>query len=112
MTKRIKIIVSHTAKANDKQYVEQTIDSIIDALHDFTNTVTHLFIDKDKDNLYVSFNLKVSNLGDLCWMLIKEYLSCLRQTEDKIDISIDEVEEDGTGTIYKFYKYIPNEEVR
>lgn len=105
MTKQIKLIVENIYKSQDKRYVSDTLDAIVDSLTDFKQTVSNIGLHRDENTFYVKFKLKVNKMGDLVWILCKEFLSCIKQTEPKLDIQIDEVEEDGNGTTYKFYSY-------
>lgn len=105
MTKRIKLKVEKINNADDKKYVNETLDHIVDSLSDYPETVSDIGIIRDKDFFYIKFILKVSRIGDFVWVLCKEWLSCLRETESSLDISIDEVETNGTGITYKFYSY-------
>lgn len=110
MTKRIKVIIENINKAKDKRYVNDTIDAIVDSLHDFPNTISNIGLFRDKTTFYTTFNLKVSKLGDMCWVLINEWLSCIVQTEEKVDVTIDSVEEGEVGITYKLYAYKSKED--
>lgn len=105
MTKQIKVIIEHITRARDKKYVNQTIDNIIDSLYDFPYAVSNIGFTRDKDLFYIKFNLKVCKTGDMVWCLIHEFLSCIVQTENKVNITIDSIEEGEIGTTYKLYAY-------
>lgn len=109
MTKHIKLIVDRITKAKDKKYVNDTIDSIIDSLHDFPSIVEHIGLSREKDIFYIKFDMKVSKTGDLVFVLVKEWLSTIYETEPKLSISINEIEEDSDrGITYRFFDYVPN----
>ena len=105
MTKRIKVIIENIQRAKDKHYVNETIDAIVDSLHDFPNTISNIGLYRDKQTFYTTFNLKVSKIGDMAFVLIQEFLSTIVQTENKVDITIDSVEENNIGTTYKLFNY-------
>lgn len=108
MTKQIKIIVDKIDKADDKKYVTEIIDSILEALYDFPNTVTQINLHRDDEVFYTTFKLKVSKLGDMIFVLMTEFLSCIVQTEPKVDVTIDAVEDDGNGITYRLYSFKAN----
>lgn len=111
MTKHIKLRIERITKCKDKKYVDDVIDSIIDSLHDFPNTVEKIGLCRNKDMFIVKFDLKVSKLGDLVWMLVKEFMSTIYETEPLIELSISETEDKAqTGITYKFFTYKPHEE--
>jgi hypothetical protein len=110
MQKRIKLILENITKAKDKKYVNDTIDSIIDSLHDFPYAVSNIGFHRDKDIFYVKFNLRVCKTGDMVWCLIQEFLSCVVQTENKVNVTIDSVEEGEVGITYKLYAYKSKED--
>lgn len=105
MTKKIKVIIENIQRAKDKHYVNDTIDAIVDSLHDFPNTISNIGLYRDKQTFYTTFNLKVSKIGDMAFVLIQEFLSTIVQTENKVDITIDSVEENNIGTTYKLFNY-------
>ena len=108
MDKRISVMVDNITKANDRPFVYSTIDNIIEGIYDFEGIATRIHLDRSASSFAIFFNLKICRDGDLLWVLIKEYLATLLETESKLDITIDEVEEDGTGTTIKLYKYKSN----
>jgi hypothetical protein len=111
MTKHIRLRIERITKCKDKKYVDDVIDSIIDSLHDFPNTVEKIGLCRNKDMFIVKFDLKVSKLGDLVWMLVKEFMSTIYETEPLIELSISETEDKAqTGITYKFFTYKPHEE--
>lgn len=110
MTKKIKVIIENIQRAKDKHYVNETIDAIVDSLHDFPNTISNIGLYRDKQTFYTTFNLKVSKIGDMCWCLIQEFLSTIVQTANKVDITIDSVEEGEVGITYKLYAYKSKED--
>ena len=106
MTKDIEIKASNIKKARDKKYVFDTYENILDSLYDF-NCVSNLRFNKDNNSFNIRFDLKVCKSGDLLWVLIKEFLSCIKQTEEQVELQIDEVEPDGIGMTYRLFKYTP-----
>ena len=97
-------------KAKDTNFVNETLEAIVESLFDWPDTISNIIVDKNKEAFYVKFNLKCSKTGDLCWMLMKDWMSLIAETEEKLDISIDEAEQDGSRMIYKFiaYRYTEN----
>lgn len=93
MTKHIKLRIERILKCADKKYVNDVIDSIVDSLHDFPNTVERIGLERDNDTFIVKFDLKVSKTGDHLLILLEEWLSCILQTEPNINVSIFSHEE-------------------
>lgn len=111
MTKHIKLRVERILKCADKKYVNDVIDSIIDSLHDFPNTVERIGLERDNDTFIVTFDLRVSKTGDMVFILIKEWLNTIYETEPNAELSISEIEQDSKiGVTYKFFNYVPNDE--
>ena len=109
MTKEIKIVVDNIQKAKDINFVNNTIDSIIESMHDFPKEVSKLSFERDKNMSFVKFTLRVSKTGDMIFILIKEWLNLCLETEPNLFISISEIEEKAlTGTTYRFFTYVPN----
>ena len=106
MTKEIEINVKRIKKAHDKKYCFETYESILSSIFDF-ECVSNLKFDKDTDSFHIEFNMKVCRGGDLLWILIKEYLSTIIETESNVDIEITEREQKGIGVVYKMYRYTP-----
>ena len=106
MTKDVEIKASNIKKARDKKYVFDTYENILDSIYDF-NCVSKLKFDKDTDSFHIEFDLKVCRGGDLLWILIKEYLITILETEANVDIEIMEREQKGIGVVYKMYRYTP-----
>lgn len=105
MTKQIKIVIDNIKKTKDRNFVDEICNNILESLNDFPYTVSNIFFEKDKDMFYIRFNLKVCKIGDMVFCLIQEFLSCIIQTEEKINVTIDSVEEGEVGTTYKLYAY-------
>lgn len=105
MTKRVKIIAENIKKTKDRKFIFKTYEDILESIFDFSAVATKLFFDKTDDSFVIDFNVKVSKAGDMLLVLCKEYMSLLTQTEESIEVSISELEQDGTGVLYKFYKY-------
>ena len=109
MTKEIKIVVDNIQKAKDINFVNNTIDSIIESMHDFPKEVSKLSFERDHNSSFVKFTLRVSKTGDMIFILIKEWLNLCLETEPSLFISISEIEEKAlTGTTYRFFTYVPN----
>ena len=106
MTKEIEITVKRIKKAKDKTYVFYTYENIINSIFDY-DCVSKLKFDKDTDSFHIEFDLKVCRGGDLLWILIKEYLITILETEANVDIEIMEREQKGIGVAYKMYRYTP-----
>ena len=106
MTKELEINVKRIKKAHDKKYCFETYESILSSIFDF-DCVSNLKFDKDTDSFHIGFNMKVCRGGDLLWILIKEYLSTILETEANVDIEITEREQKGIGVVYKMYRYTP-----
>ena len=106
MTKELEINVKRIKKAHDKKYCFETYESILSSIFDF-DCVSNLKFDKDTDSFHIEFNMKVCRGGDLLWILIKEYLSTILETESNVDIEITEREQKGIGVVYKMYRYTP-----
>ena len=106
MQKRINITADNISKAKDKQYVFYTYELMLKSLYDYQDIVTKIFFDKTCS----SFTLSCKK-GDMLWILMKEFLSTILETEDKVAISISEVDEGcKSGIIYKFYNYVPTDD--
>ena len=106
MNKEIEINVKRIKKAKDKTYVFYTYENIINSIFDY-DCVSKLKFDKDTDSFHIEFDLKVCRCGDLLWILIKEYLITILETEANVDIEIMEREQKGIGVVYKMYRYTP-----
>lgn len=105
MEKRLMVEVSNIGLANDKKFVFETFDNIINSLLDYEGIATNISFNKSADSFDIRFNLKVCKTGDLIWVLIKEFLSCVNQTEENVSIIINEEEDSQYGTSYKFLRY-------
>ena len=108
MEKRVSLMIDNITKANDQNFVYYTIDNIIETLYDWEGTVTRVHFDRTPTSFAIFFYLKVCKNGDLLWVLLKEFLSTILETEENVDITIDEVEEDGNGMTIKLFKYKAN----
>ena len=112
MQKRIKITADNISKAKDKQYVFYTYELMLKSLYDYQDIVTKIFFDKTSSSFTLSFTLKICKKGDMLWILMKDYLSTILETEEKVAISISEVDEGcKSGIIYKFYNYVPTDDI-
>jgi len=106
MTKFIEIKARNIKKAHDKKYCFETYESILSSIFDF-DCVSNLKFDKDQDGFNIRCTLKVCKSADMLWILIKEFMSCIKQTEEQVELEISEREQDGIGVTYKLYAYTP-----
>jgi hypothetical protein len=106
MTKEIELKARNIKKAHDKKYCFETYESILSSIFDF-DCVSNLKFDKDQDGFTIRCTLKVSKSADMLWILIKEFMSCIKQTEEQVELEISEREQDGIGVTYKLYAYTP-----
>lgn len=107
MTKHITLIVENIKRAKDKRFVNEIIDAISDSLTDFPDTVGKINISRDKDLFYTAFDIKVSKLGDLFFVLLTEFLGTICQTEDRVEVTLQVVEEKAiNGIQYKLSKFV------
>lgn len=110
MTKRVEIKGSNLTKANDKEYVFSTYEYLLELLFKYSNIIKNVQFGRSPNEFYLSFNIKICQTGDLLWILFKEFLQTIKETEENVELSISEVDEGNkSGVTYKFYKYIPNE---
>lgn len=107
MTKEIHIVASNVSAAKDRKFCFDTYEKILDSVMNASKIVFNLSFDKTKDSFTINFGCKVCQEGDWLWILIKEYLSCIFETESKVSILIDEIEQDGNGVTYRMHKYSP-----
>lgn len=107
MTKHVNLIITNIKRAKDKRFVNDIIDAISDSLTDFPDTVGKINISRDKDLFYTAFDIKVSKLGDLFFVLLTEFLGTICQTEEKVEVTMQVVEEQSiNGIEYKLSKYV------
>lgn len=107
MTKHVNLIITNIKRAKDKRFVNDIIDAISDSLTDFPDTVGKINISRDKDLFYTSFDIKVSKLGDLFFVLLTEFLGTICQTEEKVEVTMQVVEEQSiNGIEYKLSKFV------
>ena len=107
MQKHITLIVGNIKRAKDKRFVNEIIDAISDSLTDFPDTVGKINISRDKDLFYTAFDIKVSKLGDLFFVLLTEFLGTIVSTEDKVEVTMQVVEEKSiNGIEYKLSKFV------
>ena len=107
MTKKLEISVRNINKANDKNFIFYIYESLLNNLFKENKSVRHIYCLREKDFWEIRFDLIVGKYGDLTWILCKENLNCIAETEDNIDITINEIEQFGSGTTYKMIKYQP-----
>ena len=102
MTKEIEINADNIRKAKDKRYVFDTYENIIDSIFDF-DCASNLTFEKDNNSFHIKFDLMVCKSGDLLWVLIKEWLYTIIETEHDVSIRITEIEsESNFGVTYSF----------
>jgi len=106
MTKEIELKARNIKKAHDKKYCFETYESILSSIFDF-DCVSNLKFNKDQDGFNIRCTLKVCKSADMLWILIKEFMSCIKQTEEQVELEISEREQDGIGVTYKLYAYTP-----
>ena len=107
MTKHVNLIITNIKRAKDKRFVNDIIDAISDSLTDFPDTVGKINISRDKDLFYTAFDIKVSKLGDLFFVLLTEFLGTIVSTEDKVEVTMQVVEEKSiNGIEYKLSKFV------
>lgn len=111
MTKQIKVIIDNIKKSNDKNFIEEVCDNILESLNDCNKEATKILFEKNKNTFFVKFNLHVSKNGDLLYILIREWLNLCIETEPNLFISINEIEEHSEkGVTYKLFSYLPNKD--
>lgn len=111
MQKHIKVTVDNIKKCKDKKFIEEICNNILEALNDWDRETSKILFEKDKNTFIVKFNLQVSKTGDLLSVLIREWLNLCIETEPKLFISINEIEEHAKqGVTYKIFSYLPNTE--
>lgn len=109
MTKKIRIVIDDVRKSEDANFVNETVNNIIESLYDHPKDVSKILIDKTRNSYIIEFQLRVSKTGDLIFILIKEWLALLLETEHNILISLTETEENADiGITYKFFIYCPS----
>ena len=105
MVKRVELEVSNIQKANDRNFIFYIFESLLNSLLKDNKSVQHVGFEREKDYWSIKFDLNVGRFGDLTWILCKENLNCIAETEDNVDITINEIEELGSGTTYKLLRY-------
>ena len=75
------------------------------SLLDYEGVATHIEFDKTDNEFKIKFNLKICKHGDLLLVLILEYLKTILETEDNVNITVNEQEQSTRGIIYRIYKY-------
>lgn len=100
MTKNIKIEVKNIKKSNDKKFVFETYENILESIINHPNLMSPVDFDKTLDAFTIVFNIKVCKMADMLWVLIQEFLSLIIETEPCLEVRLTQCEEDGTGIIY------------
>ena len=106
MSKEIEIKVTNIKKSKDKKYVFETFENIIESLYDYS-CASNLKFNKDDNSFNIEFVLQICKSGDMLWILIKEWLVTILESEQYVDVEIKEREQSGIGIVYKMYRYIP-----
>lgn len=106
MSKEIEIKVTNIRRSKDKKYIFETFENIIESLFDF-DCASNLKFNKDDNSFNIDFMLKVCKSGDMLWILIKEWLVTILESEQYVDVEITEREQSGIGIVYKMYRYTP-----
>lgn len=106
MTKSIEIKADNIRKAKDQKYVFETYENIIESIMEF-DCASKLAFNKDKDSFLIDFDLKICKSADILWILIKEWLSTIAETEEFVKLSIIEQEQKGIKMIFNIQRYIP-----
>jgi hypothetical protein len=102
MTKEIELKARNIKKARDKKYCFDTYEDILSSLFDF-DCVSNLSFDKDIDSFNIRCTLKICKSADILWILIKEWLSTIIETESDVAITITEIENGNNfGISYSF----------
>lgn len=105
MTRRLTICCDNINKASDKNFIFMTYDLMLEMLLDHDDTVSNIKFDKTNNSFFLMFTLKVSKKGDLIRILMQDYLSTILETEDKVNITLDDVEEGEKGVRYHIFAY-------
>lgn len=100
MTKRIKLEVSNIDKAQDKNFVFYIYESLLDNLLNDNKSVSKIYCLRESDNWKIEFDLKIGRHGDLTWVLMRENLYLIAETEPEVSVRIIDIEDEGTGVIY------------
>lgn len=100
MTKRIKINVSDIDKAQDRNFVFYVYESLLNSLLNDNAAVSHIYCLKQQDKWDIEFDLLVGKKGDFTWVLMRENLACIAESEPDVKITIIDIEDSGTGVIF------------
>lgn len=106
MTKYIEIKARNIKKARDKKYCFDTYEDMLSAILQ-SGCAYRTTFEKDIDGFNIRTTFKICKQSDMLWILIKEYMSCIKQTEEQVELEISEREQDGIGIVYKLYAYTP-----
>jgi len=105
MTKTFNIKANNIKKCHDKKFIHYIYDQIVDTIIEYSNVTKNKSFDSTNNTFYIHFDLKVSKDADFLFILIKEFLSLILETEENIELQIDEIEQTGLGTTYNIKKY-------
>lgn len=106
MSKEIEIKVTNIKKSKDRKFIFETFENIIESLFDY-DCASNLKFNKDDNSFNIDFMLQVCKSGDMLWILIKEWLVLILESEQYVDVEITEREQSGIGIVYKMYRYTP-----
>lgn len=109
MIKRLTIKADNIIKCKDKKFVFYVYDQMIDSLFDFSNIISNLQFNKTDKEFTIKFDLKICHDGDILWILIKEWLSLIVETELTINVKIIETEDLNNFSIEYNLKYLKND---
>ena len=105
MTKRIKLNVTNIEKAKDRNFVFYIYDSLLNSLLSNNDAVKHIYCLKEQNEWNIEFDLTIGKRGDFTWVLMRENLACIAETEPDVNITIYDIEDAGCGVVYKMYRH-------
>ena len=106
MTKTLNITCSNIQKCKDKKFIFEIYENIISSLFDY-DCISNLYFNKTKESFAINFDMKVCKTADILWILVKEWLNCIAETENEAEISIIEFEDSKEkGIIYNIRSFI------
>jgi hypothetical protein len=106
MSKDIQIKVTNIKKSKDRKYIFETCENIIESLFEY-DCASNLKFNKDDNSFNIDFVLQICKSGDMLWILLKEWLVTILESEQYVDVEITEREQSGIGIVYKMYRYTP-----
>lgn len=106
MYKELTIEANNIKKSRYKEFVFSSYENIIHSIFEY-NCVSKLKFEKEDESFRISFNMKISKEADLLWILIKDYLASIIETDDQVQLEITEIEQNGTTIVYRLYNHTP-----